>query len=166
MIRRCGIALGSNLGDSAALLRDAAECLRAISVAGEPVLEAPVYRTSPLLCPPGSPDFLNTVIEIGRTSDARELLEETRAIEHRLGRGRGPIRNAPRTIDIDLLYFGDVVIHGNELTLPHPRIAERRFVLQPLADIRPELVLPGHSLSVRELLQGLKSEVSPLLPVD
>ena len=166
MIRRCGIALGSNLGDSAACLREAIERLRAISVPGEPVCVAPFYRTTPLACPPGSPDFLNSVIEIARGGTALELLHETRQIEAHMGRIRGPERNAPRTIDIDLLYFGDETVHCDELTLPHPRLTQRRFVLQPLADIRPELILPGQLRCVREILHSLDSDEPPLVPLE
>jgi 2-amino-4-hydroxy-6-hydroxymethyldihydropteridine diphosphokinase len=127
--------------DSLATLRSALAALRAISSDGE-CLVAPIYQTRPLDCPPGSPDFLNTVVEIGFDGGARRLLETTRGIENRLGRTRGALRNAPRVIDLDLLYCGDERIDSEGLTLPHPRMLERRFVLQPLADIRPDLVLP------------------------
>jgi 2-amino-4-hydroxy-6-hydroxymethyldihydropteridine diphosphokinase len=163
---RAGIALGSNLGDRLAHLRAALACLREISTPGEPVLSAPVYQTEPRLCPPGSPDFLNTVVEIDFAGAAHELLEKTRAIEEQLGRVRSPERNAPRTIDLDLLYLGEETICSDRLELPHPRIAERRFVLQPLADIRPELVLPGHSLAIADLLARLPADETPLLPLD
>lgn len=162
---RAGIALGSNLGDRLARLREAVSRLRAIAAPGEPVLEAPVYQTEPRFCPPDSPDFLNTVVEIGFHGGARELLEKTRAIEKELGRVRGGGRNAPRTIDIDLLYLGDERRDEADLELPHPRLAERRFVLQPLADIRPDLVLPGRALTVAELLERLDSDEAPLVPV-
>lgn len=162
---RAGIALGSNLGDRMGQLRAALEALRKISTPGEPVLIAPVYQTEPRLCPPGSPDFLNTVVEIGFEGGPLDLLSLTRVIEQQLGRTRGDERNAPRTIDIDLLYLGDETIDDGELTLPHPRIGERRFVLQPLADIRPELVLPGHRQTIAEMLAGLETDESPLIPV-
>lgn len=166
MIERAGIALGSNLGDRMARLGEAIELLRNIAAPGEVFLSAPVYRSAPLACPPGSPDFYNTVVEIGYHGSARELLANTRAIEERLGRVRGPDRNAPRTIDLDILYFGDHVINEPELELPHPRITGRRFVLQPLADIRPELLLPGQTLCIRELLECLASDEPPLVPVE
>jgi 2-amino-4-hydroxy-6-hydroxymethyldihydropteridine diphosphokinase len=152
---RVGIALGSNLGNRHAHMDAAIECLRGIATPGEPFLTAPAYETQPLLCPPGSPDFLNTVVEIAFEGSALELLEKTQAAETALGRERTSERNAPRVIDIDLLYFGDEVIDCKSLVLPHPRIAERRFVLQPLADIRPELVLPGQTRSIAELLAEL-----------
>lgn len=153
---RAGIALGSNLGDRPANLTAARGCLREIATPGEPFLQASIYQTEPLHCPPGSPDFYNSVVEIAFTGDAFELLELTQAIERKLGRAIAPERNAPRIIDVDLLYFGDVVIDTEDLVLPHPRLGERRFVLEPLAEIRPELVLPGQSRSIAELLDALR----------
>ena len=160
---RAGIALGSNLGDRMRNIHAALDALRRIASPGEPVLAAPVYQTEPRLCPPGSPDFLNTVVEIGFNGSPLELLAETRAIERQLGRTRGAERNTPRTIDIDLLYLGNEILNDDELTLPHPRIRERRFVLQPLADIRPELVLPGQSQSVSEMLKTIVTDEPELV---
>ncbi len=160
---RAGIALGSNLGDRSAHLQAALFYLREIAEALAPMLCAPVYQTEPRFCPPGSPQFLNTVVEIGFDGTPLELLEKTRAIEIRLGRLRGSERNAPRTIDIDLLYLGEITLAHPELTLPHPRIAERRFVLQPLAEIRPELILPGQHRPVREILANLVTDEAPLV---
>lgn len=162
---RAGIALGSNLGDRLAQLRAAFARLREIATPGEPVLSAPVYQTEPRFCPPGSPDFLNTVIEIGFAGGPLELLEITRAIEKQLGRTSANGRNAPRVIDIDLLYLGDEVNASAVLELPHPRIGERRFVLQPLAEIRPSLILPGQEQSIAELLAGLPPDEAPLVPM-
>jgi 2-amino-4-hydroxy-6-hydroxymethyldihydropteridine diphosphokinase len=155
---RAGIALGSNLGDRASNLRQALSMLREIHTPGEPLLAAPVYQTEPQLCPPGSPVFLNTVVEIGFEGGADELLELTRAMEIRLGRVPATERNAPRVIDIDILYLGETRVENANLVLPHPRIAERRFVLQPLADIRPDLILPGQSHSVTRLLEALDAD--------
>lgn len=158
---RAGIALGSNLGDRMAHLAAALEGLRGLNAVGS-VEVAPVYQTVPRFCPPGSPDFLNTVVEIAWAGAAAALLERTRALETALGRVRGGMRNAPRTIDIDLLYVGGEVVDTTDLVLPHPRIGERRFVLQPLADIRPELVLPGWSVTVADLLEALDNDEPPL----
>ena len=149
---RAGIALGSNLGDRPANLQAARDCLREIAAPGEPFLQASNYQTEPLHCPPGSPPFYNSVVEIAFAGEAFQLLELTQAIEKKLGRAAAPERNAPRIIDVDLLYFGDEIIDTEALVLPHPRIGERRFVLQPLAEIRPELVLPGQTRSIAELL--------------
>ncbi len=150
---RVGIALGSNLGDRSANLAAARDCLREIAEPGAPFLTASDHATEPLLCPPGSPQFTNSVIEISYSGTAAQLLETTQAIEQKLGRQASLIRNAPRIIDIDLLYFGDEIIRTENLILPHPRIAERQFVLAPLAEIRPDLMLPGHTRSISELLE-------------
>ena len=160
---RVGIALGSNLGDRLGNLQAARDCLREIATPGEPFLQASIYQTEPLLCPPGSPVFLNTVVEIGFAGNSFELLELTRAIEKKLGRTAVPERNAPRVIDVDLLYFGDEIIDTAALALPHPRLGERRFVLQPCAEIRPGLILPGHTRSIAELLADLESTEPPLV---
>ena len=162
---RVGIALGSNLGDRLANLEAARDCLREIAAPGEPFLIARTYQTEPLLCPPGSPFFYNSVVEICYEGDPFALLELTQAIEKKLGRTEKTERNAPRVIDVDLLYFGDEIIDTEELVLPHPRILERRFVLQPLADIRPNLVLPGQQQSIAQLLDSFESDEPPLIPV-
>jgi 2-amino-4-hydroxy-6-hydroxymethyldihydropteridine diphosphokinase len=163
MTVRAGIALGSNLGNRLSHLQAAVRMLREIAAAGEALLIAPVYQTAPRLCPPGSPDFLNSVVEIGYTGEPLSLLRQTRAIENHLGRERGGGLNAPRTIDLDILYFGDLSLADPDLQLPHPRLAERRFVLQPLADIRPELILPGHRHTVAEILRDLPADEIPLV---
>ncbi len=160
---RVGIALGSNLGDRLSNLQAARDCLREIATPGESFLQASIYQTEPLLCPPGSPLFLNTVIEIDFSSDPFELLDLTRAIEKNLGRTDNAERNAPRVIDVDLLYFGDEIIDTAALALPHPRLSERRFVLQPCAEIRPGLILPGHTRSIAALLADLQSAEPPLV---
>jgi len=152
---RVGIALGSNLGDRLANLRAAAVGLERIAEEGTEFLTALIYQTEPKSCPPDSPDFLNTVVEFGFEGTPEDLLRKTQTIEQELGRIRGPERNAPRTIDIDLLYFGNDVVENESLSLPHPRIRERRFVLQPLADIRPDLVLPGMNQTVAKMLDDL-----------
>ena len=164
MSTKAGIALGSNLGNRLRHLQDARDLLRGIAEPGS-LLQAPVYRTEPVACPPDSPDFYNTVVEIRYSGSARELLDATQGIESRLGRVASPERNAPRVIDVDILYFGDERIEGESLELPHPRLTSRRFVLQPLADIRPDLVLPGDQVSIVEHLQHLDSQEPPLVTV-
>jgi 2-amino-4-hydroxy-6-hydroxymethyldihydropteridine diphosphokinase len=153
---RVGIALGSNLGDRSANLEAARTCLKEIATPDEPFLTASDHQTEPLNCPLGSPVFYNSVIEIGYEGYPLDLLELTQAIERKLGRTASPERNAPRVIDVDLLYFGQESIVTDSLILPHPRIQERRFVLQPLAEIRPDLVLPGLNQTISELLATLK----------
>ncbi len=162
---RAGIALGSNLGDRLGHLHTAIDHLREIATPGEPFLTAPIYQTEPRLCPPDSPDFLNTVVEIDFAGSPLDLLKHTRTIEKKLGRTPAAECNAPRVIDLDLLYLGDETSTGDLLELPHPRIHERRFVLQPLADIRPELILPGYARTIATMLAELPHDEAPLVAV-
>jgi 2-amino-4-hydroxy-6-hydroxymethyldihydropteridine diphosphokinase len=152
---RAGIALGSNLGDRLQLLRQARTCLLASPLLAPPVLISSIYLTSPVNCPAGSEPFLNAVIEAELTGDPAALLRDLRACEEGLGRVEKLERNAPRTIDLDLLYAGDCELQTENLILPHPRISERRFVLAPLAEIRPRLILPGQTKSVAQMLAEL-----------
>lgn len=157
---RAGIALGSNVGDRMANLRQARDLIFALSGAPGAPLCSRVYETEPVGCEPGTMPFLNAAVEIGWSdSPAPEsLLEQLRGIERTLGRPARYPKNAPRVIDLDLVYFGDVVLKTVVLTLPHPRLRERRFVLAPLADIRPGLILPGEKFSVAQLLARLPDE--------
>lgn len=158
---RVGIALGSNLGDRSANLQAARDCLREIATPGEPFLQAGDYQTEPLFCPPGSPLFHNSVVEIAWEGDPFDLLEITQSIERKLGRTSAAERNAPRVVDVDLLYFGEEIIDSEALVLPHPRIGERRFVLEPLAELRPDLVLPGETATVATMLDRLRRHIGP-----
>lgn len=160
-----GIALGSNLGNRLAHLREARDLLLGLMPKDAHFLQAPVYQSSPVDCPADSPDFYNTVLEINYFGTPRELLDITQTIEHNLGRSELRKKNAPRFIDLDILYFGDETCREPDLTIPHPRLSDRRFVLQPLADIRPDLILPGHLTSINELLRHLDSDESPLVSV-
>lgn len=153
---RTGIALGTNLGDRLGNLRAARDLLAGISTS--PVLSAPIYQTAPVGCPEGSPDFLNTVVEITFGGTPRELLSLTQSFQKKLGRTDSPVRNAPRVIDIDILYFGDTVFSDESLELPHPRLTQRRFVLQPLASIRPDLILPEQTAPISDLLANLTDQ--------
>lgn len=155
-----GIALGSNLGDRLGNLRDAVRRLVESDV--RLLAAATVYESEPVDCPAGSQNFFNTVIEVEAKMEPLELLETLRAIEMELGRAENREHHAPRTVDLDLLYAGFEVMERDELTLPHPRMTVRRFVLQPLADIHPELILPGQERTVAELLQALVSVEPPL----
>lgn len=163
---RAGIALGSNLGDRLANLREAWRQLLTLAVPEEDFYAARIYQTEPRFCPPGSPNFLNTVVEIEFDASAIDLLRACRGIEKSMGRERGAERNAPRVIDLDLLYVDDDKWATEDLELPHPRISERRFVLEPLAEIRPELVLPGELVTVGELLAMLPLDEAPLEAID
>lgn len=136
---RVAIALGSNLGDRSTNIAAAISELKAIATPGEPFLCASLHDTDPQDCPPDSPRFLNTAIELHYTGeDPLALLDITQAIETKLGRESHPVRNAPRVIDIDILLFGKIILAHPRLTLPHPRIYERPFVLQPLREILPD----------------------------
>jgi len=156
-----GIALGSNLGDRLAQLQAAVANLLA-----EPhttlVSAAAVYESDPVDCPEGSQSFLNTVIEIGATLPPLELLQVLQNIEMALGRPEDHAFHAPRTVDLDILYADDVQMTHAKLVLPHPRLAQRRFVLEPLAEIRPDLVLPDQTEPVAALLAALTSDEAPL----
>ena len=158
-----GLALGSNLGNRLAHLRQARDRLREISADG--LLQAPIYQTAPVACPDGSPDFYNTVVEIRYQGSPQELLTAALELELELGRDRSAGPNAPRTIDIDLLYVGEETISESELKLPHPRLTDRRFVLQPLADLRPGLMLPGDTATIAEHLAHLDTDEPELVLV-
>ena len=163
---RVGIALGSNLGDRLANIQAARVYLQEFSLKSEPFLKSATYQTEPKHCPPGSPYFYNSVVEIGFHGTPSQLLEITQSIEEKLGRSINPIFNAPRTIDVDLLYFGTEIITTCSLILPHPRLRERRFVLQPLAEIRADLILPGFQMTVQDLLTRLPADEPPLVSID
>ena len=158
-----GIGLGSNEGDRLQNLRLARARImdlpQVIAGPDTPCLSAPVFETEPLGCAPGTSPFLNTVVEIvcREGSSPLELLAALRGIENSLGRPTRHLRNASRTIDLDILYAGQMRSDDDELTLPHPRLAGRGFVLAPLAVIRPALVLPGETRPVSELLHALPS---------
>jgi 2-amino-4-hydroxy-6-hydroxymethyldihydropteridine diphosphokinase len=157
---RAGISLGSNLEPRLLALREACRAISRLHRGSGSMLCSKVYETSPVNCPPGSPHFLNAALEFSTELQLRHLFSELKAIEANLGRTSGLPRNSPRMIDLDLLYFGDGTLFESDLVVPHPRISSRRFVLQPLADIRPELILPNFRKSVRQLLAELKSEDS------
>lgn len=120
-----------------------------------PLRRSAIYETEPVDCEPGATKFFNAVVEFGYSGSPLELRRALAAIERALGRPAAHERNVSRPIDLDLLYFGDLVMETSELRLPHPRIVGREFVLRPLADIRPDLVLPGQAGTVGELLAQL-----------
>lgn len=159
-----GVALGSNLGNRLKHLQGARDLLVRLALPGT-FRQSAVYQTEPVACPPGSPDFYNAVVEFGYSRSPGELLVATQAIEHRLGRTSVAERNAPRVIDVDILYFGEVRMAEENLELPHPRLASRRFVLQPLVEIRPDLILPGDQVTIAEHFAHLDSSEPPLVRV-
>jgi len=152
---RAGVALGSNLGERLANLRNARREIISMKGALPPLRCSAIYETEPVDCEKGAAKFFNAVIEFGYAGQPIELRRELAAIERVLGRPAAHERNVSRPIDLDLLYFGDVIIETTELRLPHPRIVDREFVLRPLADIRPDLVLPGQTEAVDVLLLRL-----------
>jgi 2-amino-4-hydroxy-6-hydroxymethyldihydropteridine diphosphokinase len=162
MAIRVGIALGSNLGNRLNHLQVARDMLLKTMPDDALFMQAPIYQSEPVDCPDNSPDFYNTVIEIDYIGRPHELLECTQGVEFHFGRGVVHQLNAPRIIDIDILYFGTETVSGGILTIPHPEITHRRFVLQPLADIRPQLILPGDKATIEEHLHHLDSDEPPL----
>jgi 2-amino-4-hydroxy-6-hydroxymethyldihydropteridine diphosphokinase len=143
------VALGANLGDADRALRDALAALNA-TPGVRLVRASSLYRTAPVES--SGPDYLNAVVEIGTTLTAPALLDALQAIEQAAGRER-PYRNAPRTLDMDLLLFGDASLDSARLTVPHPRMAQRAFVLVPLAEIAPQRVSAAQLNAVRD--QGI-----------
>lgn len=149
---RAGVALGSNLHNRLGLLHEACRHLQSLHETGGPFLRSRVYETEPVDCPPGSPPFFNAVVEFSTLLPPLDLLSRLQDIEVALGRPRDHAFHAPRTIDLDLLYLEQMAFILPGLTLPHPRIGERLFVLCPLADVAPERILPGWACPVREIL--------------
>jgi len=137
---RIYVALGSNLGERAAHLARAVDALAATD--GTDVLAlSSLYETAPVGPPPQRP-YYNAVVRLRTSLEPIELLERQLAIEAEAGRTRGPERNAPRTLDVDLLLYGDRVIEESRLVVPHPRLGERAFVLEPLAELAGDVVHP------------------------
>jgi len=134
--RRAFIGLGSNLRDRRALLRAAVERLRP---EGDVVAVSPLYETEPVGGPEGQGPYLNVVVELSTRATPRRLLERCRALEEAAGRVR-TVRWGPRTLDADVLWVEGCALDEDDLTVPHPRLWERRFVVQPLADLAPDLV--------------------------
>ncbi len=151
-IRRGVLALGSNLGERFNNLQGAVSTLAdtpEVVVVGV----SPVYETKPVGGPQGARDFLNAVVAIDTTLSAHTLLERCLAVEDAFDRERGE-RNAPRTLDVDLIILGERIADDEDLRLPHPRAHERAFVLKPWADIEPDAEIPGQG-RVMDLLGKL-----------
>ena len=146
------LGLGANLGDPRRQLARAVDALRAFVAE---LRESSIYRTEPV----GhreQPDFYNQVVRGVTTLEPEELLDHILAVEREMGRER-TFRNAPRVIDVDILAYGGVVMHGPRLTLPHPGIPHRGFVLHPLAEVAPEWMHPVLRRTARELLSSAES---------
>ncbi|HUJ10213.1 MAG TPA: 2-amino-4-hydroxy-6-hydroxymethyldihydropteridine diphosphokinase [Verrucomicrobiae bacterium] len=151
---KIGLGLGSNLGDRLRHLQQAKAYLLSLSREAWHIA-SPLYETEPVGCPPHSPRFLNAVLEVEYEGAPKTLLKKILAYEVAHGRDRDLPKNAARTIDIDILYFGEKEILEKDLEVPHPRMAERRFVLLPLSTIRPDLIVKGTGKTVRTLLREL-----------
>lgn len=151
------VALGSNLGDSRRIILAAMGRLQNFS--DQPILKSSLWQSLPVDCPPGSPRFVNAVVGLlPRKSETPEsLLKKLQALEKEFGRSARNIINEPRSLDLDLIAFGAETRITADLILPHPRAPVRRFVLQPLSEIAPDLTLPGWGKTVAELLERIKS---------
>jgi 2-amino-4-hydroxy-6-hydroxymethyldihydropteridine diphosphokinase len=149
------IALGSNLGDPRDTVLRAMDRLRELSA--QPLAKSSLLETSPVDCPPGSPNFVNAVVGlVPRPEETPEsLLRKLQTLEKEFGRTPKKVLNESRPLDLDLLAFGSETRSLPELILPHPRAHLRQFVLQPLAEIAPALVLPGQAKTVSDLLRQL-----------
>lgn len=164
----CFIGVGSNLGtdllNSEAIAKQAIEALAALSAF--PLVVSSLWRSAPIDCPPDSPPYINAVVAMrARVNDAHEMLRQLQHIESQFGRHRTGIVNEARILDLDLLSFARVQLSEPILTLPHPRLHQRRFVLAPLCELAPGHALAGFTQTCRELLlaldeSGARQEVS------
>ena len=153
MLSEAYIGLGSNLGDSAQNLRSALQMMKEFAVDVQP---SPMYRTAPQGFR-SQPPFFNAVCCVTTRLTPFELMDRLLSIEAAIGRRR-VFRNAPRVLDMDILTFGRRVLESPPLVLPHPRMAEREFVLRPLADIAPNMKHPVTGISVSEMLRNLPAQ--------
>jgi 2-amino-4-hydroxy-6-hydroxymethyldihydropteridine diphosphokinase len=154
---RAAVALGANMGDRLENVRRARQALETLAKVRPPLRASAIYETEPVGCEEGAARFLNAVIEFEYAGTAHELLRELQEIERQLGRPAAHARNISRTIDLDILYFGSERIAAPDLQVPHARMSTRRFVLVPLAELRPELIVPGQGETVATLLARLPS---------
>jgi 2-amino-4-hydroxy-6-hydroxymethyldihydropteridine diphosphokinase len=149
---RAHVGLGANLGDREATMRRAIELLEGDGIE---VVGISAFRETEPVGYLDQPRFLNAAVALETALTPPELLDRLLAVERELGRTREGPRYGPRTIDLDLLLYGDEVVDGPGLSVPHPRLAERRFALEPLAELDPTLVVPGAG-TVSALLTGLE----------
>src|SRR5262245_20582240 len=133
---RIGVALGSNLGNRLTNFSAARKAIVDLAGVRSPILLSSIYETEPVDCEPGANKFFNAVLEVDYEGNPKNLLQKLKEIESSLGRAENHARNVSRSIDLDLLYAGDLKIDDERLHLPHPRMHLRRFVLTPLAEIR------------------------------
>jgi 2-amino-4-hydroxy-6-hydroxymethyldihydropteridine diphosphokinase len=149
------VAIGSNLGRSREIIQ--AVFTHTKFITDQPISQSSIWQTTPVDCPPGSPPFLNAVVSFfpQKKETPESLLEKMLELEKVFGRRPKKVLNEPRPLDLDLIAFGDEVRSTPQLTLPHPRAHLRRFVLAPLNEIAPDLILPGQTKTVAELLAAL-----------
>lgn len=159
---RAYIALGANLDDPVITVQAALVALHDLPHS-QLIAASSLYRTAPVGLR-NQPDFINAVVSVETQLDPGHLLDELFAIEARFGRRRG-VPNAPRTLDLDLLLHDDTASDDPQLTLPHPRMHLRAFVLAPLAEIAPHLVLPGRG-AITDLLRGCAEQEIESLTVN
>lgn len=154
-----GFSLGSNDGDRFRLMSEAKRRVLALPDVRE-CAHSPLYETEPVGVAPEHAHlkFLNAVLIIDSARTAEQWLVALHEIERQLGRVRTGDRNAPRPIDIDIIYTDSICVDGGGLVVPHPRWMKRRFVVQPLADVRPDMLLPGTGAVVRDVLANLPDE--------
>ncbi len=154
-----GFSLGSNMGGRLHLLRQA-KTLILLEPQVKFVDQSPVYETEPVGVKPQykSMKFLNAALIVESQYTPEEWLAKIKKIEKTLHRSHPEDPNAPRTIDVDIIFWGDQIVDSDLLQIPHPRWSERRFVVQPLADVRPEMVLPGTKEPVQEILAGMLND--------
>ena len=157
------LGLGSNVGDRLGNLRGAREAIehRGIAV----VASSSVYETAPQGEILDQPDFLNACIAIDTELGPEELLDECKAVERELGREPGGVRHSPRPIDVDVLLLGDIELVTDRLRLPHAEILSRRFVLEPLLELDPELVLPNGTVAAERLAGVMDQRVTRVGPL-
>ena len=157
---RSVVAFGSNLGDSVATIRWAMDRLEAHSIS--PLRRSSLWTSTPVDCPPGSPIFVNAVAILSPRPDEtpESLLAVLQALEVEAGRRPKVVLNESRPLDLDLISWADQTRCSSFLTLPHPRAQERRFVLEPLAELEPGWVFPGTSQTVRALLGALPEDAA------
>jgi 2-amino-4-hydroxy-6-hydroxymethyldihydropteridine diphosphokinase len=141
VLREGFLGLGSNLGDRRAHLEAAVGALPRFGV--EVLASSSVYDTEPVGLVLDQPSFLNAVVRVATGHEPLELLDACKAVERSVGRAAGGVRHGPRVIDVDVLLLGELSFVSDRLTLPHPEVTSRRFVLVPLLELEPDLGLPG-----------------------
>jgi len=165
-----GLSLGANLGNRLLQLQTAKKLIIAAGKISF-IAQSPVYETEPVGVPEVDAGmfFLNAVLIVETLLPVPELLSLCKRVEHQMGRAPDSLpKNAPRPIDIDIIYAGNLRVESEGVVIPHPRWFKRRFVVQPLSDVRPDLVVPAQTITVHEILRNLsdKHRVTFSLPAN